>query len=367
MSYSTAYERWAGVGPYYAMFPLSFVNEVVQTYTEPGQGIIDPFAGRASSIFAGASMGRPSLGVEIHPVGWVYGKTKLGPAGQEEVQKRLLEIVAIAQTLPQDVGSDLPEFFTFCFSRQSLGFLLAARSSLDWQHDLVDRTLMTLILVDLHGVRERSFSNQMRQSRAMSPEYSIRWWKLHNSTPPDLDPREFLEKKILWRYAKGTPQVTNSDLFLADSRQLLSHIPVQLKIEKPFTLLFTSPPYIGISDYHRDQWLRLWMLGGPPFAARHPDKHRRDFASIADYTALLQAVFQQSAEVMSSRKATVYVRTGAREPTFTITRDALKLAFPRWQEKIIERPYPKQTQTALYGDKSMKVGERDIILTIHRE
>jgi hypothetical protein len=163
------------------------------------------------------------------------------------------------------------------------------------------------------------------------------------------------------------PQTTKSDLFLADSRQLLSYIPNQLKIEKPFTLLFTSPPYIGISDYHRDQWLRLWMLGGPPIAARHPDKHRRDFASIADYTALLQTVFQQSAEIMSSRKATIYVRTGAREPTFTITRDALKLAFPRWQEKIIERPYPKQTQTALYGDKSMKVGEKDIILTIHRE
>ena len=367
MSYRTAYERWAGVGPYYAMFPISFVNEVVQTYTQPGQGIIDPFAGRASSIFAGASMGRPSLGMEIHPVGWIYGKTKLNPANQEEVQKKLLEIVTIAQTLPQDVGSDLPEFFTFCFSRRSLGFLLAARSSLDWQHNLVDRTLMTLILVDLHGVRERSFSNQMRQSRAIDPEYSIRWWKQHNSTAPELDPGEFLGKKILWRYAKGTPQVTKSDLFLADSRQLLSHIPNQLKIEKPFTLLFTSPPYIGISDYHRDQWLRLWMLGGQPFAARHPDKHRRDFGSIADYTVLLEAVFQQSAEVMSSRKATVYVRTDAREPTFTITREALKLAFPRWQEKIIERPYPKQTQTALYGDKSMKVGEKDIILTLHRE
>src|SRR5260370_10691664 len=129
----------------------------------------------------------------------------------------------------------------------------------------------------------------------MSPEYSIRWWKLHNSAPPDLDPGEFLGKKILWRYAKGMPKVTKSDLFLADSRQLLSHIPGQLKIEKPFTLLFTSPPYMGISDYHRDQWLRLWKLVSPPFAAPHPDKHRRDFASIADYTVLLRAVFQQSA------------------------------------------------------------------------
>jgi hypothetical protein len=366
MHYRTAYERWAGVGPYYAMFPLQFVNEVVQAYTEPGQGILDPFAGRASSIFAGASMGRPSLGVEIHPVGWIYGKTKLGPASREEVQRRLVEIADLAQTLPQEVDKDLPEFFTCCFAKRSLRFLLAARSTLDWQRNSVDRTLMTLILIDLHGGREKSFSNQMRQSKAMSPDYSIRWWAQHNSTPPDLDPRAFLEKKILWRYAKGTPTITQSDVFLADSQQLLNYVPVELKIQKPFTLLFTSPPYMGISDYHRDQWLRLWMLGGQPFAARHPDKHKRNFASITDYTALLQTVFQQTAEVMSSQRAIVYVRTDAREPTFTITRDALKLAFPHWQEKILEQPYSKQTQTALYGDKSTKVGEKDIILTRQR-
>lgn len=366
MNYRTAYARWAGVGPYYAMFPLQFVSEVVQEYTEPGQRIIDPFAGRASSIFAGASMGRPSLGVEIHPVGWIYGKTKLEPAGQEEVRKKLSEVAALARTLPMNAGHDLPEFFTFCFSKQSLRFLLAARSVLDWQHDKVDRTLMTLILIDLHGVRERSFSNQMRQSKAMSPDYSIRWWREHNSTPPDIDPETFLEKKILWRYAKGIPAVTASDVFLADSQQLLNHISDHSKIRKPFTLLFTSPPYMGISDYHRDQWLRLWMLGGSPQVARIPDKRKGNFASAIDYTALLQAVFQQAAEVMSTRKAVVYVRTDAREATFNTTRDALKLAFPRWQERIVEQPYPRQTQTALYGDKSLKKGEKDIILTLHR-
>lgn len=366
MNYCTAYARWAGVGPYYAMFPLQFVREVVQTYTEPGQGIIDPFAGRASSIFAGASMGRPSLGVEIHSVGWIYGKTKLEPASQEDVRKRLSEVVAIAQTLPQDAGHDLPEFFDFCFSNRSLRFLLAARSSLDWQHNAVDRTLMTLILIDLHGVRERSFSNQMRQSKAMNPDYSIRWWIQHNSTPPDIDPRAFLEKKIAWRYAKGTPTVTESDVLLADSQQLLNHLADRSKVQKPFTLLFTSPPYMGISDYHRDQWLRLWLLGGSPLATRLPDKHKRNFSSAVDYTALLQAVFQQAADVMSTRKAIVYVRTDAREETFNVTRDALKLAFPHWQERIVERPYPRQTQTALYGDKSPKAGEKDIILTLQR-
>jgi hypothetical protein len=223
---------------------------------------------------------------------------------------------------------------------------------------------MTLILVDLHGNRSRSFSNQMRQSRAMSPEYSVRWWQERGLSPPEIDPGEFLAKKIAWRYAKGIPTIARSTVWLGDSCILMSRVR-KLVVQgkwKPFTLLLTSPPYIGISDYHRDQWLRLWLLGGDPVASRSEDKHRRDFTSQGVYEALLNCVFEQTVEVMSM-SGCVYVRTDARELTFEITRDALRAAFPRWKEEIVDRPYRKQTQTALYGDKSEKPGEKDIILT----
>jgi len=364
MSYNTPYARWAGVGPYYAMFPVSFANEVVLTYTEPGQRILDPFAGRASSVFAGAAHGRPSVGIEINPVGWIYGKTKLSPAPADKVKKRIGEIVQIVHGLPAGTGQDLPEFFKYCFSETTLRFLIAARDSLDWRRTKVDRTLMTLILIDLHGNRGRSFSNQMRQSRAMSPDYSIKWWRRHQLKPPEIDPQKFLEKKIAWRYAKGLPETVWSTVWLGDSRKLMKKVKEQVarKNWEPFTLLLTSPPYMGISDYHRDQWLRLWMLGGAPQASRNQNRYRKDFASQNVYEELLNGVFQQTAEVMSE-SGHVYVRTDARERTFEITRNALRKAFPCWNEEIIDRPYRKQTQTALYGDKSKKPGEKDIVLT----
>jgi DNA modification methylase len=43
-------------------------------------------------------------------------------------------------------------------------------------------------------------------------------------------------------------------------------------------LVITSPPYLDITDYHEDQWLRLWLLGGPgkPIAGTgKDDRHRR--------------------------------------------------------------------------------------------
>jgi len=364
MSYGTAYERWAGVGPYYAMFPASFAHEVVQNYTSRGQRVLDPFAGRASSIFAGASTGRPSVGIEINPVGWIYGKTKLSPAAPEDVKARLREIVAIASDLPVNVGSDLGEFFEVCFSKNSLRFLIAARENLDWKRTKADRTLMALILVDLHGNRGRSFSNQMRQSKSMSPDYSIKWWRQHRMQPPQINPQIFLEKKIQWRYAKGVPETADSTVLLGDSCDLLGRISEQItsKKHKHFKLLFTSPPYIGISDYHKDQWLRLWMLGGEPNALRVGEKHRGAFASQNAYREMLSSVFTQAAEMMS-QSGYVYVRTDARKVTFEITRDVLRESFPRWHEEIVKQPYRKQTQTALYGDNTAKPGEKDIILS----
>jgi hypothetical protein len=364
MNYDTAYARWAGVGPYYAMFPISFVQQKIERYTNPGQRVLDPFAGRASSIFAGAAHGRPSVGIEINPVGWIYGKTKLSPAPADSVEARAVEIAELAGALPADAGGNLPEFFKLCFAKNTLRFLLAARENLDWRRTRVDRTLMALILVDLHGVRSRSFSNQMRQSKAMSPDYSVNWWRARRLKPPRINPEEFLKGKIRWRYARGVPQTAGSSVYLGDSCRVMLRVREETRRKnlKPFKLLVTSPPYIGISDYHRDQWLRLWMLGGKPAFVRSGEKNKSAFASEQDYRDLLNNVFLQAAEVMS-KSGYVYVRTDARGQTFNVTREALAQAFPRWREKIARRPYSKQTQTALYGDRSEKPGERDILLT----
>jgi hypothetical protein len=51
--------------------------------------------------------------------------------------------------------------------------------------------------------------------------------------------------------------------------------------------------------------------------------------------------------------------------TFNTTLDILKKYFPKHKVQIVDKPLKKdtKTQTKLYGDKSMKPGEVDIILT----
>lgn len=360
---STALGRWAGIGPYYAMFPLKFAFEVVARYSRRGDAVLDPFAGRASSIYAACAQGRTGYGVEIHPVGWLYGRVKLAPAAKNWVLNRVDQIGELARRVTKRKLDRMPEFFHVCYCEDVLKYLIAAKENLDYENSRVDATLMAIILVNLHGKRIQCLSNQMRQGKAMDPAYSIRWWKARKMKPPERDPVAFLRARVEWRYEKGIPELSYGHIELGDSTAALKRITAQRRARgaRRFNLVFTSPPYFGVTNYFYDQWLRLWMMGGPEVPTATGEQWGRKFESKVNYKLLLESVFKTCA-VSTSPNAIIYVRTDARKFTFETTRDVLLEAFPTKNMYIMGRPYNKATQTALYGDKSKKPGEIDIIL-----
>jgi hypothetical protein len=346
------------------MFPSAFADEVVIAHTQPGDLVLDPFAGRGTAIFSAARQGRHAVGIEINPVGYVYAQSKIAPASQGAVERRLRQI----QTAAGDFASDaecLPPFFERCFSRSVRQFLLSARAQLDWRRRRTDRTLMAFLLIYLHGKSGAALSNQMRQTKAMSPQYATRWWLERNMDPPELDPSEFLRPRIAWRYAKGQPVVAKSRMYLDDSRTRLNALGHQVANEglQRAKLLLTSPPYFGITNYHYDQWLRLWLLGGQPNALLEGNARAGKFESPGRYNALLDTVFGLSAALIRD-DATVYVRTDAREASYVPTRRALLLAFPGKRLLEVKRPMAAKGQTGLFGGvQRVSGGDVDLILT----
>ncbi len=360
-STGTAESRWAGVGPYYAMFPIDFANHVVQKYTSVGETILDPFAGRGTAIFSAATNRRNGMGVELNPVGWVYAQAKLHPASKDDVIERLREIGRLAnrrQSKPR-----LPIFFSWCFSPAVQQFLLTARKYLNWRQNKVDCTLTALLLVNLHGKREASLSNQMRQTKSMSPDYAINWWRERELRPPNVDPIAFMEKRIKWRYAKGLPATSDSFVYLGDSTVRLRDVRERADrlLLPPATLLLTSPPYCGITNYHYDQWLRLWLLGGQPNAFAISGRYRGKFADQRQYKKLLLNVFSRSQPLLD-KNAVIYVRTDHRETTLRMTTEVLESVFPTKRMFRYTRRIEKPTQTHLFKNKIEQSAEVDIVL-----
>ena len=348
------------------MFPSAFCDRVIQSYSSRGDTILDPFAGRGTALYSAATAGRHALGIELNPVGWVYCRTKLSPADKDQVEERILQLQSAAPRYSR-TARELPSFFRHCFSSEVRRFLLSARDLLNWRQNSTDRTVMAFLLIHLHGKVSDSFSNQMRQTKAMSPNYAIAWWKKRDLKPPQIDPVGFLSKKLKWRYAKGMPKATGSRAYLGDSVDILPRMMgnlSRLDLRRP-SLLLTSPPYVGITNYHYDQWLRLWLLGGPPTDRRtnnfYNGKHRSKFVNRVTYAQLLSDVFERAACLMRS-DAVVYVRTDHRQPTLGITKKTLTKAFPNHSLKEVRRPAKGETQTRLFGNTDPRLGEVDLLM-----
>src|SRR5919109_167189 len=102
-----------------------FAERVIERYTTAGEMVLDPFAGRGTTVFSAAHEGRRGLGIELNPVGWVYARAKLQAADKADVLDRLDQIQKEAWRYRRCL-KNLPEFFDHCFASSVCEFLVAA-------------------------------------------------------------------------------------------------------------------------------------------------------------------------------------------------------------------------------------------------
>lgn len=350
---SSAEGRWCGFGPYYAMFPVSFVRETIAKYSQPGDIVLDPFCGRGTVSFVSQVTGRTSYGADTNSVAWLFAKVKTAPfPDPTRLKHRVSELI---ECISPELCQPQNEFQRWAWAQRTLGFLNVARSQLDWRNNQLDQTLMAIILVNLHGKLGEGLSNQLRQSKAMAPDYSVRWWKERELSPPEIDLSEFFEKKISWRYAKGIPnKKTEAFLHFGDSRDFLA------ESEFVTNLIVTSPPYCGLTNYSYDNWIRLWMLGGPQLPNYSSETK---FANKEDYKTLIDEVVKACVK-RSDQDVTIVWRTSAQAYSFEVAAEAFKEHLPK--HTIAHRHDDvsnSATQTALYGNKWDKKGEQDFLIT----
>ena len=358
--YGNATGRWAGFGPYYAMFPVKFASTVIDCMSSPGSRILDPFCGRGTVPFIAQTTGRESLGIDVNPVAWVFSKVKTDP--EVDVEKLLNRVREVQENVCDVDSVPVNEFQEWAWSNEVLGYLNAARRILDWRSDRTDRTLMGFLLVNVHASKGAGLSNQMQNSRSMGPDYAVRWWKSRSLPPPEYDPVTRIGEKIEWRYKHGVVGSTdNTQIKLGNSENIL-----ESENGAQFNMLFTSPPYCKVTDYRQDSWIRLWLLNeaGPlPDWKKDPLVHNSE-----SYIELIDTVLSVAKQRLTPR-AVVWIRTDSRKFTKQVTLEAVRRNWPK-RKLLIRQDVPKNgTQTDHYknGSSSKRLGEVDIVLPGHRK
>ncbi len=347
--------RWAGFGPYYAMFPVDFARNIVSRYSAPGDLVIDPFCGRGTTNYVAQVLGRQSFGCELNPVGWVFSSAKTAPARQ--LGRILRRIDKIARCREPEDFIPMTEFQEWAWCSDVLGFVNSARRNLDWRNSKIDRMVSAVLLVYLHAKIGGGLSNQMRQSKAMGPNYAVRWWKKRNMRPPEINAVEYLKSRVEWRYARGIVRAdTEAEIYFGDARNGLH--TYQVCRNQRASLVLTSPPYMGVTDYRYDNWIRIWALGGPA-TPEWSQGHR--YGNREKYSEIVRGVFNQLAKI-TKVNATIVVRTDKRSFTLQTTVRAIRDAWPTHHMFSMASKASRPTQTSLFGDKGEKPGEMDLVV-----
>lgn len=260
------------------MFPETFVRRNVQAWSRPGDIVLDPFMGRGTTVFESLLNGRRSIGCDTNPVAYCISRAKAAPPSLAQVIDRLKKLeMKCASDAKRDAAQTNDEFFTLCFHESTLGQLLFLRSRLEWRQDSTDCFIAALTLGCLHGESHRTewcLSNRMPRTISTKPAYSVRWWRKHRCLPPERDTFAILRGLARYRFESPAPQLKGRVVH-GDARKASSLLRAYRERVK---LVITSPPYLDITDYHEDQWLRLWFLGGsakPLTKQNRDDRHRR--------------------------------------------------------------------------------------------
>jgi hypothetical protein len=262
--------------PYFAMFPESFVRRNVLAWSGRDDVILDPFSGRGTTVFESLLNGRKGVGCDTNPVAFCLSRAKADPPPLAQVLERLSDLQKASCRFNSKAPETKDEFFTLCFHEETLRQILFLKRMLEWRNNRADCFIGALALGCLHGESHRTelcFSNRMPRTISTKPAYSVRWWNEKGCVAPKRDVFTILRTCAEYRYQVPLPslkgRVVEGDVRRAGT--LLRSYREKVK------LVITSPPYLDITDYHEDQWLRLWFLGGaskPITGQGKDDRHR---------------------------------------------------------------------------------------------
>jgi DNA methylase len=347
--------RFHSICPYFAMFPELFVQKHL-IWAKKNAIVFDPFSGRGTTVFESLLNDRFAYGCDINPVAICLSNAKANPPPVEKLKKRL-EALKKNYKPGEDSGVQSDEFFKLCFHKRTLQQILYLQKKLKWKTTSEDCFLAALVLGSLHGEGGKDtnyFSNQMPRTISTKPNYSVKWWKSKGLKPDEKDVFQILSKMIDFRFASLPPK-KKGKIVAGDARRSSQLFP---SLINKVDLVITSPPYLNVTSYEEDQWLRLWFLGGKPYPQRSPssdDRHQ----SKEKYWQFLQEVWQGVSPLVK-KNARIIVRIGGKGLDKKDLREGLLLSLRNGTQRKITLIEEKTSEIKGSQRRSFQPGNKNV-------
>jgi tRNA G10 N-methylase Trm11 len=245
---------------YRACFKPQLPAFFIELLTKPGGVVYDPFSGRGTTAVEAGIRGRNVIANDINPISRIMTQPRMEVPSIEAVVTRLSEI-RIDPKAKADL--DLSMFYQAETEAEieSLRRYLISRNEEDVE-DKVDRWIRMVATNRLTGHSSGFFSvYSLPPNQAVSQESQRKINEKLSQTPTYRDVRQTILKKTksLLRNL-NTEQLHNlchageSALFLTGDARETARIP-----DECVQLTVTSPPFLDIVQYSKDNWLRCWF------------------------------------------------------------------------------------------------------------
>jgi DNA modification methylase len=238
--------------------PAYFINQL----TEPGDRVYDPFAGRGTTAIEAALLGRNVIANDVNPLSAIFIEPRLELPELADIEARL---ATIQHARSDKTSLDLSMFYHRGTARELMGlrnYLNARRA--DYTEDSIDRWIRMVATNRLTGHSPGFFSvYTLPPNQAASPDNQIKINTRLKQKPEYRDVHALILKKsqqLQSRLSAADRQhlreAALNAAYLNDDAADTIGIPTEC-----VKLTVTSPPFLDVVQYAKDNWLRCWFNG----------------------------------------------------------------------------------------------------------
>ncbi|KRB36136.1 DNA methyltransferase [Microbacterium sp. Root180] len=368
---------------YHGMFPARLAHYFIQTYSNPGDVVVDPFSGRGTVPLQARVEGRRTIANDLSPLAYVLSSAKANPPSWG----KMMDAVGVLEKgyrAPQD-DVDVSPDIRMLYHPDTLKQLVYIRSWLlseertTWapQKHMIAGALAGI----MHGGHRRDGSSQylsisMPNTFSMSPRYVAKFIREKSLVPPDQDVFARIRDKLARLYLdaiEGPEGVTYS----ADATSLLADGVVR---PGSVDLIVTSPPYLRVVNYATANWIRLWLLGVDE-VGRDQGAGRKQLDGVLDhghgypaYQTFMQRLLSGIETSLKPTGVAAVVIGDVIEPG----KERVPLAEQVWSElsagsglklvQLIEDHLPVEKKVSrIWGDTKGQATDKDCVLVLARK
>ncbi len=276
---------------YRACFKPQLPRFFIKIFTDEGDRVYDPFAGRGTTALEAAILGREPVSNDINPLGAILARPRLNIPEIKNVEKRLDQIPLDQERAAQ---IDLSMFF----HPETEGEIVSLK---DWlqerkdtgKEDEIDRWIRMVATNRLTGHSPGFFSvYTLPPNQAVSPERQVKINKKREQVPEYRSTKNLILKKtksllrnLKLKEKEKINKVAQQALFLQNDARKTPEIN-----DGSVQLVVTSPPFLDVVQYSDDNWLRLWFNGFDPGEVKEKITALKE---VDQWTDFMQQVFRE--------------------------------------------------------------------------